>query len=198
MKKAPGREAAEADKSCTKTSTKRSAENRIAPKTARTRTFDPDALLNSMEGMVFVASADLRLEYMNETALRKLGRDMTGRPCHKALHGLDERCPWCRAGLVLQGQTIRQEVRGQRDGRWYSSVMTPIHREDGSVAIQSLVFDITDQKLAEAARVISSEAGALQLRFLQTLTEVATEKNSTIIFPIPIDLIKPFLDRAKN
>lgn len=51
------------------------------------------------------------------------------------------------------------------------------------------------QKLAEAAKVISSEAGALQLRFLQTLTEIATEKNSTILFPIPIDLIKPFLDR---
>jgi regulator of protease activity HflC (stomatin/prohibitin superfamily) len=51
------------------------------------------------------------------------------------------------------------------------------------------------QKLAEAAKVISSESGALQLRFLQTLTEIATEKNSTILFPIPIDLIKPFLDR---
>ncbi|TLM64777.1 MAG: slipin family protein [Deltaproteobacteria bacterium] len=51
------------------------------------------------------------------------------------------------------------------------------------------------QKLAEAAKVISAEPGALQLRFLQTLTEVATEKNSTILFPIPIDLIKPFLDR---
>jgi len=54
------------------------------------------------------------------------------------------------------------------------------------------------QKLAEAAHVISSEAGALQLRFLQTLTEIATEKNSTIIFPIPIDLIKPFLVRDKE
>jgi regulator of protease activity HflC (stomatin/prohibitin superfamily) len=51
------------------------------------------------------------------------------------------------------------------------------------------------QKLAEAAAVISAEPGALQLRFLQTLTEVATEKNSTILFPIPIDLIKPFLDK---
>jgi regulator of protease activity HflC (stomatin/prohibitin superfamily) len=51
------------------------------------------------------------------------------------------------------------------------------------------------QKLSEAAHVITSEPGALQLRFLQTLTEIAAEKNSTILFPIPIDLIKPFLDR---
>ncbi len=51
------------------------------------------------------------------------------------------------------------------------------------------------QKLSEAAKIISSEAGALQLRFLQTLTEVAAEKNSTIIFPVPIDVIAPFLDK---
>jgi regulator of protease activity HflC (stomatin/prohibitin superfamily) len=51
------------------------------------------------------------------------------------------------------------------------------------------------QRLADAARVLSSEDGALQLRFLQTLTEIATEKNSTILFPIPIDLIKPFLKK---
>jgi regulator of protease activity HflC (stomatin/prohibitin superfamily) len=49
------------------------------------------------------------------------------------------------------------------------------------------------QKLADAAKIISSEPVTLQLRFLQTLTEIATEKNSTIIFPVPIDLIKPFI-----
>jgi regulator of protease activity HflC (stomatin/prohibitin superfamily) len=51
------------------------------------------------------------------------------------------------------------------------------------------------QKLADAARVISTETGALQLRFLQTMTEIAAEKNSTILFPMPIDLITPFLKR---
>jgi len=52
------------------------------------------------------------------------------------------------------------------------------------------------QKLADAAKIIATEPSALQLRFLQTLTEIATEKNSTIIFPVPIDLIKPFLEKA--
>lgn len=50
------------------------------------------------------------------------------------------------------------------------------------------------QKLADAAEIMSKQPQALQLRYLQTLTEVASEKNSTTIFPIPIDLIKPFLD----
>ncbi|MCI0468808.1 MAG: slipin family protein [Nitrospirae bacterium] len=52
------------------------------------------------------------------------------------------------------------------------------------------------QKLADAAKIISSEPATLQLRYLQTLTEIATEKNSTIIFPLPVDIIKPFLERA--
>lgn len=51
------------------------------------------------------------------------------------------------------------------------------------------------RKLADAAMIITSAPSALQLRFLQTLTEVATEKNSTIIFPIPLDLIRPFMER---
>ncbi|MCS6888204.1 slipin family protein [Chloroflexus sp.] len=50
--------------------------------------------------------------------------------------------------------------------------------------------------LAEAARVIASEPVTLQLRYLQTLTEIATEKNSTIIFPLPVDTIKTFFNAA--
>lgn len=49
------------------------------------------------------------------------------------------------------------------------------------------------QKLAEAADVISQNPAALQLRYLQTLVEIAAEKNSTTIFPIPIDTIAPFI-----
>jgi regulator of protease activity HflC (stomatin/prohibitin superfamily) len=49
--------------------------------------------------------------------------------------------------------------------------------------------------LLKAANVISSNPQALQLRFLSTLTEIATEKNSTIVFPLPIDLLKAFVDK---
>ena len=52
-------------------------------------------------------------------------------------------------------------------------------------------------KLGEAADIIFDKPIALQLRYLQTLTEVASEKNSTTIFPIPIDLFKPFLRLAE-
>jgi regulator of protease activity HflC (stomatin/prohibitin superfamily) len=49
-------------------------------------------------------------------------------------------------------------------------------------------------QLAQAAEMIGSQPATLQLRYLQTLTEIAVEKNSTIIFPLPIDLIEPMLD----
>jgi regulator of protease activity HflC (stomatin/prohibitin superfamily) len=54
------------------------------------------------------------------------------------------------------------------------------------------------QKLADAAKIISTDPAALQLRYLQTLTEIASEKASTTIFPVPIDLIKPFLKGIEN
>ena len=47
------------------------------------------------------------------------------------------------------------------------------------------------QQLAAAANIMSQEPAALQLRYLQTLTEIATEKNSTILFPLPMDLLRP-------
>ncbi|MCE5271053.1 slipin family protein [bacterium] len=49
-------------------------------------------------------------------------------------------------------------------------------------------------RLAEASEVMSKHPMALQLRFLQTLTEVASENNSTLVFPVPIDLFKPFIE----
>jgi regulator of protease activity HflC (stomatin/prohibitin superfamily) len=54
------------------------------------------------------------------------------------------------------------------------------------------------QTLANAAQVISSQQGALQLRFLQTMVEIGAEKNTTIILPLPIELIRPLLEFGNN
>lgn len=54
------------------------------------------------------------------------------------------------------------------------------------------------QRLADAARILSEQPSALTLRYLQTLREIATENNSTTIFPVPIDLLKPFLNMGKG
>ncbi|MCX6004340.1 MAG: slipin family protein [Chloroflexi bacterium] len=51
------------------------------------------------------------------------------------------------------------------------------------------------EKLAEAARIISSQPAAMQLRYLQTLITISTEKTNTLVFPLPIDLIMPLLNK---
>jgi len=54
------------------------------------------------------------------------------------------------------------------------------------------------QKLAEAGAIIAKEPTTLQLRYLQTLTEISSERNSTVIFPIPIDLIRMFMPKETD
>jgi hypothetical protein len=51
------------------------------------------------------------------------------------------------------------------------------------------------EKLAQAAHIIGKEPAAIQLRYLQTVNEIASENNSTTIFPIPIDLFRAFMER---
>ena len=53
-------------------------------------------------------------------------------------------------------------------------------------------------KLAEAAKVIAGQPMSITLRYLQTLTEIAAEKNSTILFPVPIDLLEMLRTAAKS
>ena len=54
------------------------------------------------------------------------------------------------------------------------------------------------QTLADAAHLISTEPAAITLRYLQTLTEIAAEKNSTVVFPLPIDLVEPLAELLKR
>ena len=51
--------------------------------------------------------------------------------------------------------------------------------------------------LVEAARQLGAEPKALQLRYLQTLADISNEKSSTIVFPLPLDLIRPFLKEER-
>jgi regulator of protease activity HflC (stomatin/prohibitin superfamily) len=54
------------------------------------------------------------------------------------------------------------------------------------------------ERLADASRVLSTQSSALQLRFLQTLSEISTENTTTIVFPIPIDLLKPIYELQRK
>ena len=77
-------------------------------------------------------------------------------------------------------RAIAKQAEAERDRR-----AKIIHAEAEFQASQTLV---------NAAQILSSIPAAMQLRYLQTLTEIGGEQNSTIVFPMPIDIIKPFLE----
>jgi regulator of protease activity HflC (stomatin/prohibitin superfamily) len=77
-------------------------------------------------------------------------------------------------------RAIAKQAEAERDRR-----AKVIHAEAEFQASQTLV---------NAAQILSTVPAAMQLRYLQTLTEIGAEQNSTVVFPMPIDLIKPFLE----
>jgi PAS domain S-box-containing protein len=109
------------------------------------------AILDSFDGLIYVSSADFRLEYINPGYRNLLGRDATGERCYRALHGRDGVCPFCVQDQVQAGDTVSFEVHNPFDKRWYHSVNSPIQRVDGSLSLLALVTDINDRKEAEMA-----------------------------------------------
>jgi regulator of protease activity HflC (stomatin/prohibitin superfamily) len=77
-------------------------------------------------------------------------------------------------------RAIAKQAEAERDRR-----AKVIHAEAEFQAAQTLV---------NAAKILGSIPAAMQLRYLQTLTEIGAEQNSTVVFPMPIDILKPFLD----
>src|SRR6266568_2443228 len=109
------------------------------------------------------------------------------------------------------GQTTLRNVLGQSELDELLSQRNKINRELQTIidehterwGVKVTAVEIKDIELPatmqramakQAASVIGVQPAALQLRYLQTLTEIAVEKNSTIVFPLPIDLIEPMID----
>jgi regulator of protease activity HflC (stomatin/prohibitin superfamily) len=71
-------------------------------------------------------------------------------------------------------------------------------RERRAKIIQSEGEFQAAEKLTQAAEVMSRESSTMQLRYLETLRDIASERSSTIVFPIPIDIFEALTNRAKN
>ena len=89
---------------------------------------------------------------------------------------------------VLLPETMRRAIARQAEAE----------RERRAKVINAQGELQASETLAEAARVLQSQPASIQLRYLQTVTEIAAENNSTTIFPLPIDILRPFLQRAEQ
>ena len=102
--------------------------------------------------------------------------------------------PW---GVKVSAVEIK-EVELAETMRRMMAAQAEAERERRAKVIHAEGEFQASERLAQAGAVIAKEPTTLQLRYLQTLTEVASERNSTLIFPIPIDLISMFMNRGAS
>ena len=102
--------------------------------------------------------------------------------------------PW---GIKVRAVEVKQ-IDLPQDMQRAMAKQAEAEREKRAKVIHAAGEFQASQELVNAARVLSSEPAALQLRYLQTLAEIATENNSTTIFPIPIDILRPFYENLTS
>ena len=106
------------------------------------------AMIDAFDGLMYICSQDFHIEFMNEKLIKRTGRDATGELCYKALHELENVCPWCVNEPIYAGNSIRWELQSPKDNRWYEVSNTPICRDDGNISKLAMITDITSRKLA--------------------------------------------------
>ncbi len=114
---------------------------------------------------------------------------------HDLQHIIDDQTePWGVKVSVVEVKQVDLPIEMQRA----IAIQAQAERERRAKIINAEGEFQASQKLSEAAEVIQKFPVAIQLRFLQTLTEISSDKNSTILFPVPIDLITPFIEKMKK
>jgi regulator of protease activity HflC (stomatin/prohibitin superfamily) len=158
------------------------------------RVIQPDKAIVEVENFLFATSQ------LSQTTLRSIlgqseldellaERDKINRELQKIIDNQTE--PWGIKVSNVEVKHIDLPAEMQRA----MARQAEAERERRAKVIHAEGEFQASQRLADAAKVIEGHPTALQLRYLQTLTEVASERNSTTIFPVPIDMIAPFIDK---
>lgn len=110
-------------------------------------------------------------------------------------HIIDERTePWGVKVTAVEVKQVDLPIEMQRA----IAIQAQAERERRAKVIHAEGEFQASERLSDAAGVLQKYPVAIQLRFLQTLTEISSDKNSTIIFPVPIDLLAPFIEKLKK
>ena len=105
-----------------------------------------EAMQRALDGFIYISSPSREIELMSESLTRLRGGSANQRECHRAVHNLPAVCPWCAHDRVQRGETVRLDIQNPADGRWYSTVSTPIRHRDGSISKLTVLHDITQSK----------------------------------------------------
>ncbi|CCK81418.1 hybrid sensor histidine kinase/response regulator [Desulfobacula toluolica] len=137
------------------------------------------AIMESMKEPIYKGSKDLIIEYMNPTMITRTGRDATGEYCFKAIHGFDEKCPWCNHENVINGNTNEFDVVSPKDNCSYHISSTPLVNNDGSISSLNVFRDVTQLQKMETMLKQSQKMEAIG-----TLAGGIAHDFNNILFPI--------------
>lgn len=138
-----------------------------------------EATARALHAMVCVCSPDHRVEYANPQFRSYLGYDPVGQSCFQALRDLGYPCPGSIPRQIVDTEAVHWEVFSVKAQRWYYVVSVPLRREDGRVARQLVLQDITDRRAADVdhERLLST----LHRRNLQLQTAARVSRSVTRI-----------------
>lgn len=161
------------------------------------RVIDPDAAVTKVVDYISATSLISQTTLRNVLGQSELDdllaqREKLNQELQKIID--EETGPW---GVKVSAVEIKQ-VELPESMRRSMAAQAEAERERRAKIIHAEGELQASQKLSEAAKIITAEPGTLQLRYLQTLTEIASEKSNIIVFPIPIDLISGFLNRGNG
>jgi diguanylate cyclase (GGDEF)-like protein/PAS domain S-box-containing protein len=98
---------------------------------------------------IYICSPNFEIEYMNSAMIRQVGRNATGESCFNAIHGMKEKCSWCKQHRVQQGEHYEQIIINPIDNHFYHVSDSPIIHNDGSISKMAVFRDITELKRSE-------------------------------------------------
>jgi PAS domain S-box-containing protein len=137
------------------------------------------SMMETMEDATYICSSDYRIEYINPAMIKWIGNDATGELCHKAIHGLDEKCPWCIYEKIKDTESINYEISSPKNKKVYHISNSAIFHMDGSYSKLSIFRDITELKEMEARMQQSQKMEAIG-----TLAGGIAHDFNNILFPI--------------
>ncbi len=156
------------------------------------RVVGPDKAIIAVESFLYATSQLAQTTLRSVCGQSSLDELLIERDkINKNIQGILDRQtdPWgIKVGLVeVKGIDLPDEMKRAM------AKQAEAEREKRAKIIHAEGEMMASEKILEASNILSKNPISLQLRYLQTLTEIAAEKNSTILFPLPLDLIKPFL-----